>query len=78
MPVSKVVLGGETLIDLTADTITPDKLLLGVTAHNAKGELIVGTLVPDVVYYPSLSYGVQPVLNDTLVTNLQGKIYRSS
>lgn len=39
---SKVVFGGKTLIDLTADTITKNKLLKGYTAHGADGEPIVG------------------------------------
>ena len=42
MAISKVVYGGKTLIDLTADSITKDKLLKGVTAHGADGEQIVG------------------------------------
>ena len=41
--VSKVVYGGRTLIDLTADSITKDKLIKGVTAHGADGAPIVGT-----------------------------------
>lgn len=45
MAVNKVDFGGETLIDLTNDTITPDKLLSGETAHNAAGELIIGELI---------------------------------
>lgn len=41
---SKIVLGnGEVLMDLTADTVKPDKLLKGYTAHGADGEPIVGT-----------------------------------
>ena len=43
MAASKVIYGGETLIDLTADTITKDKLLKGYTAHGANGEEITGT-----------------------------------
>lgn len=43
MAVSKVIYGGNTLIDLTADTITADKLLKDVTAHGANGEAITGT-----------------------------------
>lgn len=42
MAVSKVVYGGQILIDLTADTITKDKLLKGVTAHGPNGEQITG------------------------------------
>ena len=41
--VSKVVLGTETLIDLTADTVAADKLLKNVTAHGKDGAPIVGT-----------------------------------
>ena len=44
MAVSKVVLGEDTLIDLTADTVSADKLSKGVTAHNMAGEPIVGTM----------------------------------
>ena len=43
MAISKVIYGGNTLIDLTADTITPDKLLDGYTAHGADGEVIEGS-----------------------------------
>ena len=43
MAISKVIYGGETLIDLTADTIKKEKLLKGYTAHGADGEAITGT-----------------------------------
>ena len=32
------------MLDLTSDTVTPETLLIGTTAHNAKGEIITGTL----------------------------------
>ena len=41
--ISKVIYGGETLIDLTADTVKADKLLKGYTAHGADGEVITGS-----------------------------------
>lgn len=41
--ISKVVYGGNTLIDLTADTVTEEKVLKGYTTHGADGEEIVGT-----------------------------------
>lgn len=41
--VNKVVYGGETLIDLTSDTITADKLAKNVTAHDKSGAPITGT-----------------------------------
>lgn len=43
MAVNKVVYGNTTLIDLTADTVTADKLVLGYTAHDAAGNAITGT-----------------------------------
>lgn len=43
MAVNKVVYGGNTLIDLSSDTVTAEKLVAGATAHNAKGEKITGT-----------------------------------
>lgn len=43
-PYSKVVFGGKVLIDLTADTVDATHLAEGYTAHNAKGEEIVGTM----------------------------------
>lgn len=48
--VNKVDLNGVTVLDLTSDTVSPETLLLGTTAHNAKGEIITGTLVPCTVY----------------------------
>ena len=42
MGVSKVVYGGETLIDLTSDTVSQENLLDGATATNAMGEKVVG------------------------------------
>lgn len=41
---NKIVYGGETLIDLTADTVTPGTLKKGVTAHAADGSRITGTM----------------------------------
>ena len=41
---SKVIFYGETLIDLTQDTVEADALLAGYTAHDKNGETITGTL----------------------------------
>lgn len=46
--VSKVVYGGNTLIDLTGDTVAPSKLLAGETAHNAAGFPVRGSVVTQV------------------------------
>ena len=42
MGISKVNFGGDTLIDLTNDSVDAASLLKGKTAHNAAGEQIVG------------------------------------
>lgn len=47
MAVNKVIYGGNTLIDLTADTVTVDKMLAGTTAHDMTGALIEGTCTFD-------------------------------
>lgn len=47
MGVSKVIFGNTTLIDLTSDTVTADKLKQGYTAHGADGSLITGTNTDD-------------------------------
>lgn len=44
MAVNKVVFSGNTLIDLTGDTVTPENLAQGVTAHDASGNPIVGKM----------------------------------
>lgn len=58
MAISKVVYGGSTLVDLTSDTVTPETLLTGVTAHDKSGALIVGTMVQ---YTPLDAYPVGSV-----------------
>lgn len=42
MAINKVIYGGETLIDLTSDTVTPENLLKGASAHDKSGEVILG------------------------------------
>lgn len=41
--INKVIFGGETLIDLTADTVTASDMLSGVTAHDRSGAVITGS-----------------------------------
>ena len=45
MGVSKVEFDGRTLVDLTKDSVTPETLMVGATAHNSAGEPIVGQAV---------------------------------
>lgn len=42
MAYNKIIYGGNTLLDLTGDTVTKDKLLSGITAHDKAGNIITG------------------------------------
>lgn len=44
---NKVIYNGNTLIDLTGDTVAEDKMLYGYTAHDKSGEEITGTCTYD-------------------------------
>lgn len=46
--INKIIIGTEVKLDLSSDTITPDKLAEGVTAHDASGAPITGTSTKDV------------------------------
>ena len=48
MAVSKVILNGNTLMDVTQDTVAADKLLQTYTATKNDGTKVTGTLVPSV------------------------------
>ena len=41
--VSKIIYGNNTLIDLTSDDVTADKVLAGYHCHDASGAQITGT-----------------------------------
>ena len=41
--VNKVIYGGQTLIDLTGDTVAQDQVLSGVTFHDKSGATLTGT-----------------------------------
>lgn len=43
MAVNKVIYGDTVLVDLTADTVTADKILASYTAHDASGAVVTGT-----------------------------------
>lgn len=43
MAINKIIYGGDTLIDLTGDTVDASHLLSGYKAHDRSGEVITGT-----------------------------------
>lgn len=44
MSINKVIYNGNSFIDLTEDTVTPETLAEGVTAHDKSGAVIIGTM----------------------------------
>ncbi len=60
MGVSRVIIEGETVLDLANDTVTSHDLINGVTAHNSAGELITGTSkVDDAGFAASLAIALK-------------------
>lgn len=74
MAVNKVIYGGNTLVDLTGDTVTAADLADGVKATSADGNPIVG-LMKKVTIDSSLSdTSTNPVQNKAIYNALQGKV----
>lgn len=44
MSYNKIIFDGHPLIDLTNDTVNPEALKKGYTAHNAAGDVIIGVM----------------------------------
>ena len=59
MAVNKIVIDNEIKIDLTADTVSPSTLALGITAHDKSGNIITGTMAssPDAPTISELTIG---------------------
>lgn len=79
---NKVVVNGETILDLTQDTVTPATLAKGATAHDKSGAKITGTLsgydtsdatvtARDVVS-PKVAYGASGKVNGTMANYRSG------
>ena len=70
MAVNKIIYNGETLVDLTSDTVTADDLAAGVTATGADGKPVIG-LLPKVTIDTELSLSsTNPVQNKTITAAL--------
>ena len=67
--ISKVVYGGKTLIDLTADTVTAGKILKGATAHDKSGAAIVGTCTFDADTSDATATGAEILSGKTAYVN---------
>lgn len=71
--ISKVVFGGRVLMDLTSDTVTPEFLIIGKTAHNAAGELITGTHEEEIVSSSEIT--ITPKVDEAEYVPTEGTYY---
>lgn len=63
--INKVIVNGEVKIDLTADTVTVDKLAKGITAHDKSGAIITGTNTFDADTSDATATADEILLNST-------------
>lgn len=71
MAINKVVYDGNTLVDLTGDTVIPEVLSKGYTAHGADGEPIVG--LGELAFDLEIPLSEQDVLIAQIAAALEGK-----
>ena len=74
MAINKVEYGGNTLIDLTGDSVTPETLAAGATAHNAAGEEIVGEGMVFVAEKKIINYFDKTKLKENRSINSSGAL----
>ena len=70
MAYSKIILNGETLMDVTSDTVNSDNLLSGETATRNSGAKVTGNLVPVTDVQVD---GTSVVSNGIAIVSLSGK-----
>lgn len=63
MAINKVIKKGVVELDLTSDTVTPETLMSGVTAHNAAGEAIEGTIASGSAKTPATTITKNPTIS---------------
>ena len=66
---NKVTFAGKTLIDLTGDTVTADKILSGYTAHDKSGKKITGTFLNNCPASFDLLNNIQDDAGNNLLDN---------
>ena len=67
--INKVIYGGNTLIDLTADTVVASGLQSGLTAHDKSGAVITGTNTYDADTSDADASQAEILLNKTAYVN---------
>lgn len=73
MSINKVIYDGNTLIDLTADSVDPSSLIAGYTAHDRSGTQITGTFDPSIYVEKTgdTMSGALHIFGDRLTTFLE-------
>ena len=61
MATKRVILNGQTLIDLTLDTVTPEDVVQGKTFHGRDGEIYTGTYRPNIAALTITENGIYPI-----------------
>lgn len=74
MAVNKVIYGGNTLVDLTGDTVTAADLADGVKATGADGNPIVGLMKKVTIDAELSTTSTNPVQNKVIYNALLGKV----
>ena len=73
MAINKIIVDGVTKIDLSQDTVTADKVLEGMTFHDATGSLCTGSMkqstgsvdVGDFILYTKFAYDYNDYVNNS-------------
>lgn len=66
---NKVIFGGNVIMDISADTVTADKLASGITAHDKSGAPITGTNTYDADTSDADAVAAEILLNKTAYVN---------
>jgi hypothetical protein len=69
MAINKIIFGGDTLIDLTADTVDASHLLKNYKAHDRSGAIITGTCTFDSDTSDATATADEILLNQTVYAN---------
>ena len=77
MAVNKVIYGGNTLVDLTGDTVTAADLADGVKATGADGNPIVGIMQKVTIDAELSTTSTNPVQNKVIKEALDGKLVKN-
>ena len=67
--INKVVYGGQVLIDLTADTVTEEKVLTGQTFHKADGTIGTGSCTFDADTSDATAQAAEVLVNKSFYKN---------